>query len=272
MRGRAALAPLASVLAALAALAAVPAAAQERWFQVEVSVFSNESQADRDAELWRPGRSEPAYPPRLRRLDHMMDFLMIDALAGAPAPAAERPPRPMPERARARLRLPDFERDGFLQLPESESDFRETNQALRRSPEHRLLFHSLWRQPMPQADEATAVYVAGGRRFGGRHELQGSLAVHFNDGRDRVVAAADLWLTEFSREPPAGDRWTLPPPPPSAPDAGADGGEKPWHPARVYHLRQNREMRSREFHYLDHPALGLVVSVAPWEPPPDGAP
>lgn len=261
MRRRAPFPPLACVLAALAA-AGAPAAAQERWFQVEVSVFSNESPADRDAEFWRPGRSEPAYPPRMRRLDSMMDFLMIDALSGASA--ADRAPRPAPERADARLRLPDFERDGFLQLPESESDFRETNQALRNSAGHRLLFHGLWRQPVRQADGAEAVYVSGGRRYGGRHELEGSIAIHFNDGRDRVVAAADMWLTEFRRDPPAGPRWTLPPPAGAAPGE-ADGA--PWHPARVYHLRQSREMRSREFHYLDHPALGLVVSVVPWEPP-----
>jgi len=39
-------------------------------------------------------------------------------------------------------------------------------------------------------------------------------------------------------------------------------------PRIVYHLHQSREMRSNEFHYVDHPALGLVVTVFPYEVPP----
>ena len=32
-------------------------------------------------------------------------------------------------------------------------------------------------------------------------------------------------------------------------------------------MQQTRDMRSREFHYLDHPALGLVILVEPYEIP-----
>jgi len=31
---------------------------------------------------------------------------------------------------------------------------------------------------------------------------------------------------------------------------------------------QSRDMRSNEFHYLDHPAVGIVVLVKPYTPPP----
>ena len=32
-------------------------------------------------------------------------------------------------------------------------------------------------------------------------------------------------------------------------------------------MDQSREMRSNEFHYLDHPALGIVIQVEPYELP-----
>ena len=33
-------------------------------------------------------------------------------------------------------------------------------------------------------------------------------------------------------------------------------------------MQQDRDMRSNEFHYLDHPALGVVILVKPYEKPP----
>ena len=35
----------------------------ERWFQVEVTVFSNESISDRERERWQAQRMQLAYPP-----------------------------------------------------------------------------------------------------------------------------------------------------------------------------------------------------------------
>ena len=37
---------------------------------------------------------------------------------------------------------------------------------------------------------------------------------------------------------------------------------------RVFHMQQSREMRSTEFHYIDHPAMGIVILVEPIEIPP----
>ena len=37
---------------------------------------------------------------------------------------------------------------------------------------------------------------------------------------------------------------------------------------RVFHMEQSREMRSTEFHYIDHPAMGIVILVEPIEVPP----
>ncbi len=44
--------------------------------------------------------------------------------------------------------------------------------------------------------------------------------------------------------------------------------EPVYAPRIIYQLQQSREMRSDEFHYVDHPALGLIVTVLPYEVPP----
>ena len=39
----------------------------------------------------------------------------------------------------------------------------------------------------------------------------------------------------------------------------------------IVHLKQNRRrMRSKELHYLDHPVLGILINITPYEKPEDG--
>ena len=40
----------------------------------------------------------------------------------------------------------------------------------------------------------------------------------------------------------------------------------------IYHLHQKRRMRSRELHYFDHPVLGALILITPFEPPPEAQP
>jgi len=280
-------APGAWLVAALALLLHFPATAQERWFQIEVSVFSNESLADRAEEMWLPERQELVFPARMQRLQTLFDLLFVDSLlpeidvadllTAEPSPeqllaeqiAAVGPP---PQTSGTGFRFIDFARDSFLQLPNTESDFQQTNRALERSADHRLLFHGLWRQPVENTPGATPIYVSGGQNYGEQPELQGSITIRFNDNRDRVVIDADLWLTEFSTLPLENVEWRLPDVPAgfrSALSSIDDGtNNETWHPVQVYHMQQSREMRSNEFHYVDHPALGLVITVFPYEVPP----
>ncbi len=264
-----------------------------RWFQVEISIFTNEFPEYRNAEFWSPERLELAYPRRTREFDRLADFLQIEELeqrvygdlnrdpAGTPVAPAEslevpgqqpEPPPPLtgpfPRRADGGLRLPDFERDSYLLLPTGLSDFQTTNARLERSPNNRLLFTGLWRQPVVATDDATALVVRGGREFGGRHELEGSVTVRFNQNEDRVVIDADLWLIEFT-SPGTGDpAWKMPPLPPGPDRASGGAAGIDFGINRIVQMRQSRDMRSNEFHYLDHPALGLVISVHPYDPPP----
>lgn len=273
-------------------LIAGEATAQDRWFQIEVSVFSNESPADRAQERWQAERLELAYPEKLRRLDLLSDLLLTETLRVTDSPETEIASEqalsvaelaevqrnaailatgPQAAQAAGEFRFFDLARDDYVQLPPSASDFQQTNRELQRSADHRLLFHGLWRQVVTGVAQAEPVYVQGGLAYGEHHELEGSLTIRFNENQDRVVVDADLWLNEFSIVEDRDNDWNLPAIPAAIADSqGNDatgGAALIYHAIKTYHMQQDREMRSTEFHYLDHPALGIVILVVPYELP-----
>lgn len=274
----------------LLAASSVIALSQERWFQIEISIFSNESPVGKSEELWQPARQQLAFPEKMRKLDNLIDILMLDSFnsmnqAGivsretAVASLEQSPEQreeiilttgPQNQSINDEFRFFDFSRDDFLQLPPSSSDFQQTNRELERSPDHRLLFHGLWRQVVTNPAFAEPIYVEGGLAYGAQHELQGSLTIRFNEGQDRIVVDANLWFSEFSVVENLTEKWELPAPPKSIAnfnDLETSNPDLIFHPIRVYHMQQTRDMRSQEFHYLDHPALGLVILVQPYEIP-----
>lgn len=261
---------------------------QERWFQIEVSIFSNESITGRSEETWLPGSTDLDFPAGMSRLKQLQDILLTEKLILASS--EEQQPLSDDELARQLItgvgpepatsgpgfRFYDFQRDAFLQLPDSASDFRQTNRALRQSPEHRLLYHGLWRQPVRQAEQALPLYVSGGEVTGGQPELAGSITIRFNENEDRVVIDADIWLSEFDSSAQDSGNWRLPSVPQDVleplqkiftENSGGFRTDSLSAPSRVYHMQQSREMRSNEFHYLDHPALGIVIMVEPYQVP-----
>ena len=52
--------------------------AQERWFQIELSIFSNENIKDRNAESWLPSDYELNYPKNIRKLSSLTDLFLSD--------------------------------------------------------------------------------------------------------------------------------------------------------------------------------------------------
>jgi len=236
---------------------ALVAAQEERWFQIEISIFSNEN-FNPDAERWHVDANTMQLPPNARSIIAMSEVLSLsewdnpdtDGPAVAswdPASDSElaaqtaEPPLigPLPYQRDNNFKLPDIERDAFIALPPSEHGFTDTNRTLERSPSHRLLFHDSWRQPVRQPSGSVPIILNGGRMFDERVELQGSVRFRFNPNADRVVIDANIWLSQFVNDE-----------------------------ERIFQMIQSRDMRSNEFHYLDHPALGIVVLVKPYTPPP----
>ena len=258
--------------------------AQERWFQIELSIFSNENIEDRNAESWLPSDYELNYPENMRKLSLLTDLFLSDhnlddRLSDTGSASQEeidamirndqlKNIRPRIKSTESNFKLFDFSRDDFTQLSPVDSDFQQTNRTLERSSDHRLLYHGLWRQAVRQSSNAVPIYIEGGLRYGDNHELQGSVTIRFNENEDRVVIDTHIWLIDYSIVKDSSSEWKLP----QIPEfIRRESRENPssltYFPNNVYVMEQSREMRSNEFHYLDHPALGLVISVKPYSVP-----
>ena len=256
---------------------------QDRWFQIELSIFSNENAEDRQAEYWAPSNIELSYPSNSRRLTLLTDlFLPEESLnnqSNIEEPISQeditnmirldqlKNIKPRETTADGAFKLVDFARDDFVQLSPDDSDFQQTNRTIERSSEHRLLFHGLWRQAVRQSSATTPIYIEGGLNYGENHELQGSVTIRFNEAEDRVVVDSNIWLVEFSIVKNASEEWLLPKIPTSIRAESPAPSSLTYFPNKVYLMKQSRQMRSNEFHYLDHPALGLIISVKPYDVP-----
>ena len=258
--------------------------AQERWFQIELSIFSNENIEDRNAESWLPSDYELNYPKNMRKLSLLTDLFLsdhnLDGRLSVTGSASQeeidamirndqlKNIRPRIKSTESNFKLFDFSRNDFTQLSPVDSDFQQTNRTLERSSDHRLLYHGLWRQAVRQSSNAVPIYIEGGLRYGDNHELQGSVTIRFNENEDRVVIDTHIWLIEYSIVKDSSSEWKLPQVPESVRrESRENTSSLTYFPNNVYVMEQSREMRSNEFHYLDHPALGLVISVKPYSVP-----
>lgn len=295
---------------AQAGAAAEAAAAPERWFQIEMTVFAHES-SDLEQELWSPEKLSLGFPERLQRLHSLSDFLQLtdwsvlspdlgaaDTILAPPAnitatgiaangplaPTGQVPGQspslqpvpapvlvgPLPYAPAESFRMPDLAREAFLKLPPDAHQFGATNRALNQSAQYRILSHSAWRQPMTRRNAAVAVGIVGGRQFNEHRELEGNVTFYFNNAGDRVVFNGNLWLGSFGIQDDSTEDWVLPvlPGTLAATATLSDELQTEYFVNRVVQLREIREMREQELHYLDHPALGVLVQITPYTPPP----
>lgn len=287
-RQRAALLALSSLLPLCGQ--AQPAATQEAWVQVEMTLFTYEN-ANLEAEVWSPEKLAIGFPDNLIALQQLANVLQLSdwsAVTGPLAPqeslaaSASATPTASPEPATVReigprshapadsFTLPDLEREAFYALPPAAHDFVTTNRTLAQSSAHRIVYHNAWRQPLRRRSATPAIGLQGGREFGERAEVEGSVLVHAGNARDRLVLEANLWLTQFSADAAVSSPWSLPVLPAVLAQT-QDQSEAPtenYQINRIIEFRQTRDMRLEQFHYLDHPAMGMLVQVTPWQVPP----
>lgn len=279
-----------------------------RWYEIEVSIFSNETTLPGN-ELLIPDKTDLSFPESIRTLvpasemfavafDQPNDAFLIQEQTFNPAfNSPFNPPSNINERAfetgkqigpdlahpDASFRLTDFERDPFIALGSAEAEFTAYNRDIIESADHRLLFHKVWRQPILNRVQATAILVTGGENLGGRHELEGSLTFSFNV--NRVDVDARLWLIDFSAaNEPGSVQWQLPAYPeqimpenisqssnplsnPSS-NPPSNPPSNPTTPVRyLSFMKQVRSMVSNELHFLDHPDFGILVQIRPYQLP-----
>jgi len=257
----------------------------DNWFQIEVTLFTFED-ANLALENWPADTLSIGFPERLRQLKQLSDTLQLskwsvpEALPEVAAtittatepldlPVLDFGPAPYSPKE-AIFQLPDLARDGLFMLPPDEQDFLGTNRALSQSADQRIVYHAAWRQLLTRRASSNAIAIMGGRRFQDRREVEGSLNFYLTGNADRVILESNLWLTNFATQPSEQEQWTLPVLPEMLVQAplASNQASTQYFVNRIIPFQQNRDIRADEFHYLDNPAMGMLVQVTPYEVPP----
>ncbi len=153
---------------------------------------------------------------------------------------------------------------------------------------YRILFHEAWLQPVYSREEAQSVLIEGGQVVA---QLQRELSGYLTLSASRYLHLdVDLWLQDEERLRRGHQKkarvLTLVPVLPGTlsleTDAGLDSDDndalsrvlRQLHatdtPARpLLRMRQHRKMTAQSLHFLDHPAFGVLISVAPAPTNPD---
>jgi hypothetical protein len=198
----------------------------------------------------------------------------------------------------------DFNTQAFYQLP---ADMRQLNfqaDKFSRSIDYQLLFHQAWRQPVSNKNQADWILIHNSNSIEPAPKLAGairlSVATYFR-------LDTNLWFAEF--EPKLEEIENPWPELPDNPEIITQeiplGIESPagmqndadmqttetqndfsnavsdsidqttaetWQTKRIVLVKEKRDMRSNEVHYIDHPILGIIIKVTPFKPVIDNEP
>lgn len=254
----------------------------ERWYQVELIAFARQSLDQQEQwfnnlklgyplnwiELKNPNEPETASNTTINNVDEEISTPTVD-----------------------------LSRSPFYLLPNTEFKLSHQVSALARHSRFRVLLHQAWRQPMTTARNAPAILIHGGRTYGEHSELAGSITLSVGQ---LLQINTRLWLTQFEINygqapedwpslpespyklkqailaqaealdtqlliPDEIDPWSLPPAPLS--ENATEPAAEAYLPQRIVVMEEERKMRSKELHYIDHPLLGLVIQLTPYTPP-----
>lgn len=167
----------------------------------------------------------------------------------------------------------------FAQLRPEQLLLSEAFERLRDNPNYDPLLHLGWRQPGYEREEAKAVHIHGGinwssepreedenslgdkktsnsvdiNTFAGTEEQMGP-PVPFISGTIKLIRSRFLHLeADLIYRITDANAQTMP--------------EEAKDLPHSFQLKQSRRMRSREYHYLDHPMFGVLVMTTPYELP-----
>lgn len=273
------------------ATAQSPDASTERWFQVELIVFAQGGSPTDGEELWRPD-IELRYPNDWLEL---VDLTQVDSPAPDDAWETVQEEEAQPANndfwttAEGDVAsAPELSDRALALLPADQLSLRNEVQRLNRNNQYRVLFHGGWHQPLLENQQGPAILITGGDLYDDHYELEGSVQLSL---RNYLHVDTNLWLTQFStnygqeRAP-----WPNLPRRPNQPidiidfmfyfDESSSGLWNQFNQNRDYDalmtqpyvvenimlLQQSRRMRSGELHYIDHPKMGVLVKLTPYEP------
>ncbi|PCH50647.1 MAG: hypothetical protein COC20_06495 [Cellvibrionales bacterium] len=255
----------------------------QKWYQIEVIIFS---QQDIFGEEKNQANPQLSYPSNLIELD---DNETSDG-------------------------RPDEENSGgpiandFTIIDKAARRLNADAYSLNRTGVYKVLYHQAWRQPGIPPDNAPWLLVQGGRQIADHSELQGSIRLHLSS---YLRLETKLWLIDFTSPAPTDleqEFWQgegtprrylttddLPVPallcpsvsesisepfsePYSAPYSEPGSELMPDAPhlvaaiSAIHTLKQSERLQLGKTHYLDHPKMGVIVSVIRAKAPVNKAP
>lgn len=251
----------------------------EGWYQVEMIVVARKDDAGQ--EHW-PSNIKLRYPGDWVELKNPNPS---EINAGGDSTAS-----PVPSAI-------DLTKEAFYALPASERQLNAQAQKLQRNPRFEVLFHNAWRQVITNKKASKAIIINGGQTFGQHQALEGSIRLSV---ATYLELQTNLWLAQFDVN--VGQEITQPwPEIPLRPNYTAatmsnlsldseleldqalanenaqwsngnfdantpDAEAKNFVTRQIILLQQERDMRSSEVHYIDHPALNVIIQVTPYPP------
>jgi len=257
---------LTKALSLLTLLAYAAASEAKSWYQIEMIVFSRNSNYSYEA---LPKNIALAYPTNIRYLNNGEQSDTESGLA-------------------------------FIPVNKEELSLNREKQLINQERGVKILFHKAWRQPIYGEKNAVSVVIEGGNGFGEHTELEGSITIIL---KRYLHAKTNLWFTQF--EPNYGQEDLHWPELPSKPgqdnsaelgglnsdsynqgnyfgdrpqnkfaiggssfsgNHGNDISKSPYVIRRIHTLKQSRRMRSGELHYIDHPLSGVLMLIKPYAP------
>lgn len=308
----------------------------KRWYEVEISIFTNPVNGYLYPESFEPDNTSLSYPRNIRMLEPAAHSLQLAETSRTAQPPVDQQagqardegqlPLPVarfygPARfsGTTSARIAITESDPFISLGENTATFTRHNARLRNSGKHRLLYHAVWRQPVMPLDQAIPIAIAGGSLYYPHQELEGWLRLSYNI--NRIDVETELWLMQFeAANNNAADKrdrasltasgdlhpdplaWQVPMSPAelerqleasrntiidthvTAP-GNAEGGtiastglhtqlqtneilpRQEYQVSRLWRLGETRPVISNNLHYLDHPRLGMLVELRPYQLP-----
>ncbi|MDO8342225.1 MAG: CsiV family protein [Cellvibrio sp.] len=249
----------------------------EGWYQVEMIVVARKDDAGQ--EHW-PSNIKLRYPG---------DWVELKDPTAAEANTAD-------SNAPSAV---DLTKEAFYLLPASERQLNVQAQKLQRSARFEVLFHNAWRQVITNKKSSKAIIINGGQTFGQHQALEGSIRLSV---ATYLELQTNLWLAQFDVN--VGQEITQPwPEIPVRPNltttaisnlsldsdveleqalanentqwsnGSFDANTNAAAPEndnfvtrQIILLQQERDMRSNEVHYIDHPALNVIIQVTPYPP------
>jgi hypothetical protein len=259
---------------------------QQRWYKIELFVFANKASDAGNEEHW-PEQLDLNYPDKLVEL-------IFDEPASMLGEAGTENNEEITETTEFEEPVQETGPVTYKVLEDEQRLLNRHVKKLLSTGQHRLLFHQAWLQELNDRQQAESILIEGGEQYDNHFELEGYVTISV----ERYLHIhSNLWLSSFvSTLGMEQAPWSKLPIPPTrlktqqqqqqliAEELGLqpinlDSGlfanddnpfqllfDKQYTVERTVVMQQHRRMRSQELHYIDHPLMGLLIKIVPYEP------